>query len=120
WTLLDSIKATNDPMLLLLFGVAMVLRRSVSNVRDKGFSRTWTALVWAIGFIFAGNLIDWGTTYGFLPPQLSWIGWHVWFGSGAGCAAACAFQLQAMGRGAEHLDSTRGPVLAVAQQAVRD
>jgi hypothetical protein len=103
WSLQDCIKATNDPLLLVLLGAALVLRRSVYNFGDKGFSRCWTAMVCAISFVFAGNMIDWATAYQYLPHQMTWIGWHVWFVSSASYALGCAFQLQAMGRASECL-----------------
>jgi hypothetical protein len=101
WTLQDSMKVSIDPLLLVLLGAAMVLRRSVQNLGEKGLARCWSAMVWAICLIFVGDMIHWATTYHLLPAQIGSIGWHVWFVSGTFYALACAFQLQAMEKTAE-------------------
>jgi Putative zinc-finger len=101
WTLQDSMKVSLDPLLLVLLGAAMVLRRSVQNLGEKALARCWSAMVWAICLIFVGDMIHWATTYHLLPAQIGSIGWHVWFVSGTSYALACAFQLQAMEKTAE-------------------
>lgn len=107
WSLRDFLQATNDPLLLLLLAAVMVLRRSVHNIGGKHVARSWSALIGAFGLISLGNMIGWGVSYGYLPLLVASVGWHIWFVAGASYALTGVFQLQAMGRTAGCVDSTK-------------
>ncbi len=87
-----------DPLLCVLFGVALVLFRSA-----QGMGRGWISLCWAwytIG-VFLTSLGDiglWVARHGWLPRYLVTLTWYAWLPAAAALALAPAFQLQAIRR----------------------
>jgi hypothetical protein len=105
WSLSGVIESLNDPLLLLVLLAVLLVRRSAQDLGGSYLTRCWTAMAWALGVIFLGNIMTWAFSYNYLPLWMTSIGWNCWFLAGAGFPLACAFQLQAMGRTAEWVDT---------------
>jgi hypothetical protein len=107
WSLSGVIESLNDPLLLFVLLAVLLVRRSARDLGGRYLTHCWTAMAWAFGMIFLGNITTWAFSYSYLPLWLTSIGWNVWFLAGAGFPLACSFQLQAMGRTAEWVETRK-------------
>jgi hypothetical protein len=97
-TLLDMLNATNDPLLVMLLIVVLILRRSVRNLGSEFVENSWGAFLGTIGLVAIGDMVAWALHYGYLNGHMAPAAWGLWFLSAAGYVAAAAYQLEGMGR----------------------
>jgi hypothetical protein len=93
-----AINWASDPLLSLLLVEAIVLRRTVLQMRGGLVARCWGFYAAAIVITLIGDIGIWATAYGHLPWPLSSLNWYVWLVSAGAYAVAPAYQVAAVQR----------------------
>ncbi len=85
-----------DPLLGVLFALAMTLYRSVNEMGGGWIGRCWEALSIGIFFMAVGDVGTWATAYGYLPEAAIIGVYFCWLPAAACFALAPAYQLEAI------------------------
>jgi hypothetical protein len=85
-----------DPLLGVLFALAMTLYRSVSEMGDGWIGRCWRALSIGVFLTAVADVGAWAVAYGYLPYVASIVLWFFWLPAAICFALAPAYQLEAI------------------------
>jgi hypothetical protein len=88
---------TSDPLLLMLLLVAIVIRRSVSNIGYGILANCWRSYIIAIALTTVGDASLWCSSCSNFPLWNS-LGWYIWLVADASYALGPAFQVAAIER----------------------
>ncbi len=95
-TALWTMDWATDPLFILLFAAAIVLRRANLALRRGRLARCWTAYAAAIFLTCTGNLGVALVEGGFITQNQSWPFWLIWYPAAAGFTLAPIFQMETM------------------------
>jgi hypothetical protein len=94
--ILARIQWSSDPLLALLLGEALLLRRSALRLGGGLIADCWSGYAVAAIFTLLGDVGLWLFNYSYLPWPLSSIVWYIWIPAAAAFAFAPACQAAAM------------------------
>ena len=83
-----------DPLLVMLFGEALLLHRSVREMGRGWISRCWSAYSVGIFLVLLGDLGILLTNYAYLVWPWNAVVWYIWLPAGCAFALAPAYQLE--------------------------
>lgn len=83
-----------DPLLVLLFGEALLLHRSVRGMGRGWISRCWSAYSVGIFLVLLGDLGILLTNYAYLVWPWNAVVWYIWLPASCAFALAPAYQLE--------------------------
>jgi hypothetical protein len=85
-----------DPLLLALFGEALLLYRSARPMRPGLIGKCWRAMAVGTLLVALGDFLLWAARSSYLPWPWSAVEWYVWLPAEAAFAAAPIYQLRAI------------------------
>ena len=85
-----------DPLLAVLFALAMALYRSVNQMGGGWIGRCWRALSIGVFLTAVADVGTWADAYGYLPEAVSVVVWFCWLPAAFCFALAPAYQLEAI------------------------
>lgn len=85
-----------DPLLAVVMGAAIVMRRSSAKLRGGLIEMGWTAMSGAILFVAIGNVSLWAMGVDYIRWPYDSITWLIWYMPAILFVAAPAYQLEAM------------------------
>jgi hypothetical protein len=95
-SLLARLKWSSDPLLAILLGEALLLRRAALGLGGGLIAQCWSAYALGSFLTLLGDIGLWATNYGYLPWPMSSITWFIWLLAAAAFAFAPACQAAAM------------------------
>jgi hypothetical protein len=96
WT--QVVQWLSDPLILLLLGVSVLLRRSIAALGQGMIANCWRSFIVAIVLTSLAGASAWCLDCSNRPPIWTSLGWFVWFIADAAFAMAPALQVAAVDR----------------------